>query len=169
MSAPVTVVATGFAAKFTGSSVWATIAKLLLPFSGVLLGAVGGSLGVVIGARKWRNDAIDEQERRALRVHTILSVAVVLLFATSFSFLWTWTHSRAAVVAWFIAFIGALAVLQHVWLPRITSRRMQLEMHQDAQAAALKRRRERQQAMIGWTLGIVFGSMGLMLGLWFAR
>jgi hypothetical protein len=72
-------------------------------------------------------------------------------------------------IPWFGCFIATLAVLQHVWLPRIVGPRMEAEMRDDPYGASARRRRERRQAILGWTLGIVFGSLGLAAGLWFGR
>lgn len=157
------------AAKIHGSGAWAAAAKLLLPFSGALLGAAGGTTGVLIGARKWHREAIDDRERGGLRLHTMVSVAVVLLFAVAFPIVWSRTHNRAWAVEWFVAFLAAIAVLQHVWLPRIVRRRMEAEMRENPAAARERRRRERRNAILGWTLGIVSGSLGLAAGLWFVR
>jgi cation transport ATPase len=157
------------AAKVHGSGAWAVAAKLLLPFSGALLGAAGGSAGVLIGAWKWHRDAMDDRERRGIRIHTIVSVATVLLFAIALPVLWVRTHSRPWAFGWFLAFLAALAVLQHAWMPRIVARRMDAEMRENPAAARERRRRERRSAILGWTLGIVSGSFGLAAGLWFAR
>jgi len=157
------------AAKVHGSGAWVAAAKLLLPFSGALLGAAGGAGGVLIGARKLYRDAMDDRERRGIRLHTIVSVAVAVLFAIAFQVLWSQTHSRTWAVIWFLAFLAAIAILQHVWLPRIVRRRMEAEMRENPVAALARRRRERRNAILGWTLGIVSGSLGLSVGLWFVR
>jgi RNA polymerase sigma factor (sigma-70 family) len=143
--------------------------KLLVPASGVLAGGVGGVLGVVLGARKWLRDARDDEERRALRRHTWVSVAAVLFWAAALPAAYGLTHSRWVAVAWFGCFILTLAALQHLWLPRIVRLRMEAEMRADPRGAAARRRQERRHAILGWTLGIVFGSMGLAAGLWWAK
>jgi RNA polymerase sigma factor (sigma-70 family) len=145
------------------------ILKLLAPASGVLAGGVGGVLGVVLGARKWLRDARDDAERQALRRHTRVSVAAVLFWAAALPAAHYLTHSRWVAIPWFGCFIATLAVLQHVWLPRIVGPRMEAEMRDDPHGASARRRRERRQAILGWTLGIVFGSLGLAAGLWFGR
>jgi RNA polymerase sigma factor (sigma-70 family) len=157
------------AAKVHSSGAWAAAAKLLLPFSGALLGAAGGAGGALIGARNWYRDAMDDRERRGIRLHTIVSVAVAVLFAIAFQVLWNQTHSRTWAVIWFLAFLAVIAILQHIWLPRIVRRRMEAEMRENPVAALARRRRERRNAILGWTLGIVSGSLGLSVGLWFVR
>ena len=91
------------------------------------------------------------------------------MFAAPYPLVWIWTHSRWCEIACFLSFIAALAVLQHVWLPRIVQRRMVAEMQLDPEWAAQRRRRERRQAILGWSLGIGLGSLGLAAGLWFGR
>ena len=143
--------------------------KLLAPASGLLAGGIGGVLGVVLGARKWNRDARDEEERRVLRRHTCVSVAAVLFWAAALPVAYSLTHMRWVGIVWFLGFLATLAVLQHVWLPRIVRRRMEAEMHEDPRRAMARRRTERRQAILGWTLGIMFGSLGLAMGLWYAR
>jgi hypothetical protein len=46
---------------------------------------------------------------------------------------------------------------------------MEAEMAADPTGARGRRRKERRAAILGWTLGIGFGSMGLAVGLWFAK
>jgi hypothetical protein len=146
----------------------AGVLKLLAPASGVLAGGIGGVLGVVLGARKWSRDARDEEERRALRRHTWVSIAAVLFWAAALPAAYGLTRMRWVAIVWFLFFLATLAVLQHVWLPRIVCRRMEAEMDEDPQQATLRRRTELHQAILGWTLGIGFGSLGLAIGLWFA-
>jgi RNA polymerase sigma factor (sigma-70 family) len=143
--------------------------KLLAPASGFLAGALGGVAGVVFGSRRWLRDARDEEERRALRRHRAVSIAAVLFWAAALPVVYLLTHRRLAGVAWFFCFLATLAVLEHGWRPRIVRRRMESEMLADPTAATARRRRERRAALIGWTLGIGFGSMGLAVGLWFAK
>jgi RNA polymerase sigma factor (sigma-70 family) len=146
----------------------AGVLKLLAPASGVLAGGIGGVFGVVLGARKWSRDARDEDERRALRRHTWVSIAAVLFWAAVLPVAYSLTRMKWVAIVWFLCFLATLAVLQHVWLPRIVRRRMEAEMHEDPQQATARRRTELRQAILGWTLGIGFGSLGLAIGLWFA-
>jgi RNA polymerase sigma factor (sigma-70 family) len=142
------------------------LVKGLLAVGGVLLGAAGGIAGVLFGSTKLFREARDVEERRALTRFTLVSVAVVIVFALMFPVSWQVTHSRVAPVADFVAFIAALAVLQHVWLPRIVARRHAAERREDPARAERRRRAERRAAIIGWTLGLTFGTVGLVLGLY---
>lgn len=40
-------------------------------------------------------------------------------------------------------------------------------MREDPHRALTRRRRERRAAIIGWTLGLTFGTLGLLLGMWY--
>lgn len=161
--------AAGGAGLAASKAAGAGLLKFLLPASGFLAGALGGVAGVVLGSRRWLRAARDEEELRALRRHRWVSVAAVLFWAAALPVTFLLTHSRAAVVAWFLCFLATLAVLEHVWRPRIVRRRMEAEMIEDPRGASERRRKERRAAVLGWTLGIVFGSMGLAVGLWFAK
>jgi RNA polymerase sigma factor (sigma-70 family) len=143
--------------------------KLLAPASGLLAGGLGGVLGVLLGSRKWFRDARDSEERRALRLHTWISVAAVVFWTAVLPAAYVLTRNPRVVIIWFLCFLATLAVLQHVWLPRIVRRRMEAEMRADPPRAQARRRQERRAAMLGWSLGIIFGSMGVAIGLWFAK
>jgi RNA polymerase sigma factor (sigma-70 family) len=158
--------AAGLAASKAGAL---GILKLLAPLSGVLAGGLGGVLGVVVGARKWLHDARDAEERRALVRHTWISSAVILLWAATLPAAFVLTRNRSVAIGWFLGLIAILAVLQHVWLPRIVRRRFEAEMRENPERADARRRQERRHAILGWSLGIFFGSMGLLAGLWLAR
>jgi hypothetical protein len=62
-------------------------------------------------------------------------------------------------------FIAALASLYQFWLPRILRSRFEAEMREDPVRATARRHRERRLAILGWTLGLTFGTAGLLLGL----
>jgi RNA polymerase sigma factor (sigma-70 family) len=139
--------------------------KALLAFGGALAGAAGGTAGVLFGSTKLLREARDADERRGLVRFTLVSIGAVIGFAVMFPVSWTVTHSRLAPIADFVAFIATLAVLQHVWLPRIVARRHAAEWREDPARAERRRRAERRAAVIGWTLGLTFGTIGLVLGL----
>jgi RNA polymerase sigma factor (sigma-70 family) len=155
----------GSVAKAGGS---AGLAKLLTLASGVLIGGAGGVLGVILGVRKWMTDAQDDEERRALRFYRNASIAVVVLYAIALTAALRWTENPWWALPWFVLFIATLAILQHVWLPRIVRRRMEAEMKRDPNGAIERRRRERRQAILGWTIGLITGGIGLAAGLWSA-
>jgi hypothetical protein len=52
-----------------------------------------------------------------------------------------------------------------VWLPRILKRRFEAELRANPAGALARRRRERRNAIIGWSAGLVLGWLGLILGL----
>jgi hypothetical protein len=63
-------------------------------------------------------------------------------------------------------FVATLAALYGVWLPKILRRRFEAELRDDPPRALARRRRERRAAIIGWTLGLTFGTLGVVLGMW---
>jgi RNA polymerase sigma factor (sigma-70 family) len=160
------VAAAGLAASKAGA---VGLLKLLAPASGLLAGGLGGVLGVLLGSRKWFRDAGDDEERQALRLHTWISVAAVLFWAAVLPAAYLIGRRPWVVIGWFVGFLVTLAVLQHVWLPRIVRRRMEAELRADPQGAVTRRRQERRAAMLGWSLGITFGSIGVAVGLWLAK
>jgi hypothetical protein len=138
----------------------------VLTFGGVFAGAAGGIAGVLFGSRKWLRDARDEEERHGLYRFTAAGIALVIVFAVMLPVSWKFTQSPIAPVVNFALFVAGLAVLQHVWLPRIIARRLAAEMIEDPERARHRRRTERRAAIIGWTLGLTFGTTGLVLGIY---
>ena len=141
-------------------------AKLFLLVASVLPGAVGGVAGVLGGTRHLTREARDDDERRAVRHFRLVASLMVVLFALAFpigSLLtgwWLWPPVN------FVVFVGTLALLYGVWLPRILRRRFDAELSEDPVRALARRRRERRAAIIGWTLGLAFGTLGVVLGMW---
>jgi len=74
---------------------------------------------------------------------------VVLFYVAALPVGALWTHIPLWTIMWYVCFVATLALLQHVWLPRIVNRRMQAEMRLDPARAFERRRRERRQAIIG--------------------
>ncbi|HLJ48020.1 MAG TPA: sigma-70 family RNA polymerase sigma factor [Bryobacteraceae bacterium] len=161
-----TAAALGTTAKTAGGAT--VLLKLLAPLSGVLLGGVGGVLGVIFGTRKWLKDAQDAEERRGLYWYMGITSAMVMFYAIALTVALTRSANPLWAVPWFLMFVATLALLQHVWLPSIVRRRMEAEMRRNPIEAAARRRREKRQAILGWTIGLVTGSVGLALGLWSA-
>jgi hypothetical protein len=143
--------------------------KLLLACGGALAGSAGGVAGVLFGSRKLLREARDGRERRDLIRFTVVNVALVLTVGVMFPLSWKVTHSPAAPLVNFALFTVALVVLHHVWLPRIVSRRHETEMRENPARAARRRRAERRANVIGWTLGLTFGTIGLLLGLYLSH
>ena len=85
--------------------------------------------------------------------------------AIAFPTLWIATGSRWAPVATFVLFVGTLGVFHAFWLPRIVAERHALERLEDPERARRTRARERRAARLGWTLGLLCGTAGLLAGL----
>lgn len=161
---------TASAATFSAGSMTASslAIKLLAISTGALLGAAGGLAGILIGTRRLMRQARTAEELRALRRFELAGAALVVLGAMLFPITWKLTGTPWSQVATFAAFIGCLAALYCLWLPRILRSRHQLEALEDPVRAARARAAERRGAVIGWTLGVTFGALGLLAGLWMA-
>lgn len=141
-------------------------AKALLTVAAALPGALGGIAGVLGGSRHLARVAVDEQERQGVSRYRLVASLTVLAFAIGFPLGTIVTGWRYWSVVNFAGFVVALAVLQHAWLPSILRRRFAAENAADPVAAAARRLRERRSAVIGWSLGLTCGTLGLVLGLW---
>lgn len=157
------------ASKISGGSLWLAALKLLAPFWGSVLGSVGAILGVLYGSKKWLRDARDEEERRGLRRLAWAASAAMLFFGAALPVALALTHDSRVAVPWFLGLLVTVAFTEHVARPRIVRRRMEAEMLQDPEWAAARRRKERRQAILGWTLGLICGMSALILGLWLRR
>lgn len=140
-------------------------AKLVALAGGVALGASGGIAGVILGTRPLKRQARTARELDGLRRFERAGIALVVATTVMFPVGFLISGSRWAPVATFAAFLVGLAWLQHGWLPRIVRERHEAEVREDPARAARARARERRTAVIGWTAGIVSGSLGLLAGL----
>lgn len=165
-AAPTTASAAGIAASKGGASAGLGANFLLLAAS-ALPGALGGAAGVLGGSRYLLREARDNEELRGVRRFRIVATLTVVVFALGFPAGHELTrHWRPWPVVNFVLFIAVLLVQYTVWLPRILRRRFEAEMSEDPVRAVARRRRERRTAIIGWTLGLLFGTLGLVLGMW---
>lgn len=156
---------TAASSKLASAAAPSLAAKLLLLGSGALLGAAGGIAGVLFGSRQLKRQARSGEELHALRKFERTSVVLVLLTGLMFPVSWRLTGEAWSQVATFATFIAALAGLHLVWLPRILRARRALEAQEDPARAAQARARERRMAILGWTLGLLCGTAGLVAGL----
>ena len=150
------------AASVAGPSLLGKIAAL---GAGAALGAAGGIAGVVFGTRQLKRQARTADEFLALGRFERASIVLVVLAATAYPLGWHLTHSPAAPVATFVAFLAGLMALHFLWLPRIVGARHEAEALEDPVAAADARAAERRVAILGWTLGLLSGGLGLLAGL----
>jgi RNA polymerase sigma factor (sigma-70 family) len=162
VSAPTASAAVSLGAGSAKAGLMANLVPLVF---GAGTGAAGGIAGVVIGLRRFRRQARDDEERRGLARVQLSAIAVVLVAAFGMPLGWELTHSRWAPVGVFVAFILALAVIYEGWLPRVVRRRFEAEMREDPVGATHRRRRERMLRIIGWSMGLLFGTAGLVAGL----
>lgn len=143
-------------------------AKMLL----VALAAAPGALGVggvLFGSRSLLRDARDQEELSGVRRYRLVASIAVVIFALAMPLGELVTGWRWWPAADFIAFVLTLIWMEHVWLRRIVSRRHGAEMREDPVRATARRARERRTSRTGWTLGITFGALGLLAGMWLSR
>jgi RNA polymerase sigma factor (sigma-70 family) len=139
--------------------------KILAAGSGALLGAAGGIAGVLAGSRRLKQQARSIGELEGIRRFTRASVGLVLLAAALFPISWALTRRAESQVLVFAGLIGGLAVMNLFWLPRLLRDRHVLEALEDPARAAKARATERRLAILGLTLGFVFGGLGVIAGL----
>jgi Sigma-70, region 4 len=141
------------------------VAKIAVLFSGTVLGAAGGILGITLGLRHLERTAYDAEERRALSRLKLVAVLTAIVGAIGIHTGLYVTHSAVGPSVAYALFITSLLVIYEVWLPRILQRRHEAEMRADPVRATRTRRRERMLKMVGWTVGTLCGGIGLVLGL----
>jgi RNA polymerase sigma factor (sigma-70 family) len=149
------------ASKAAGAGVLAKAATVLLGASG---GAIFGGAAVVFGLRALHKQARDQEEASQLKQFAVVAMVTVLIAAAALALVPVWRLGPAASVLTFIAFALALYIEYFRWLPRIIARRLALERLEDPTAAARQQRNEIRRR-IGYALGILSGSAGLIWGL----
>ncbi|MEM6705635.1 MAG: sigma-70 family RNA polymerase sigma factor [Acidobacteriota bacterium] len=136
-------------------------------FAGLLAalpGLLGGVAGVVLGLRPDLAAARDERERRSLL--RLRATAIAAVCATVLGLVWSgetgtwWVPSLI-----YVLFLGTLGVLYRVWLPSIVRDRLAAELAEDPEAH-VRHARRRRAANLGFFLGTLFGTGGLIAGLW---
>ena len=144
------------------------LAKLLAVGGGVMLGAAGGIAGVLISARELKRKARSIEELHMIRKFEFHSIFLVTTTAVMFPVTVAATRMPWSSAFVFVGFILGLIGLHWYWLPRITRERHALEALEDPVRAATARAMERRMAILGWTLGLVCGTAGLVAGIWMA-
>lgn len=138
---------------------------LVMPTFAILLTASGALVGIALAGRARLRESLDERERRELRRFQAATILVILTAAMVFQLGSEVTTSRWWPILNFAVFLLTLALFHHVWLPRILRRRFEAELRANPAGALARRRRERRNAIIGWSAGLVLGWLGLILGL----
>jgi RNA polymerase sigma factor (sigma-70 family) len=159
------------AATLTAASASAPslLIKLAAIGGGALLGAAGGLAGVFYGTRRLKQQARTVEELWALRRFELASAAFVVLAAIMFPLSWRLTRMPWSQAVVFAGFIVGLVGLHVFWLPRILRTRHEIEALENPAGAARARAMERRAAILGWSLGLLFGSAGLVAGLLMTR
>jgi len=141
------------------------LAKLAAAGSGVLLGAAGGIAGILISTRQLKQQARSIEELHAIRRFEFHSMFLVGTTAVMFPLALFATRLPWSSAVVFLGFILGLIGLHWYWLPRILTDRHVLEALEDPQRAARARIMERRLAILGWTLGLIFGTAGVIAGI----
>lgn len=165
LAAPTAASAAGLAAASSpaaAASPWLQLAALA---GGATLGAIGGGAGILIASRQLLARARDGRERRELRRFAAANLAAVAIAASGFPIAGRLSPGPWAQVGVFAAFVVALALLQLLWLPKIVRRRLEAERREDPLRYAAEKRRQRWYAILGWSLGLLGGTAGLLAGL----
>lgn len=166
LASPTVASAAGLAAASSKAAAGSPALQLAALGGGAALGALGGAAGILFSARQILARARDEEERRHLRRFTAANLAAVGIAASSFPIVGRLTQSPWGPVTIFVAFVATLALLQLLWLPKIVKRRLEAEKLEDPIRYAAERKRARRYAILGWSLGLLGGSAGLVAGLW---
>lgn len=164
LGAPTTAAAAAGAsltAKAAGAGLLGQIAYALLSAAP---GMLFGGLGVMAGLRPAERAARDDQERAELKAFKRVSVTAVLLFGASLPLVQLATGVPEFAIVSFALFIATLGYLYLVRMPRITARRLALELIEDPTAAA-RHRRDRILCYGGFLFGALSGTAGLIYGL----
>ena len=141
------------------------LAKVAAFGGSIVVPAAGGIAGVLFGTRQLKRMTRSAEELISLRRFEAASVSLVMATAIAFPTAWLLTGSRWSPVVTFALFIAGLGSLHAFWLPRIVRERHALEMIEDPVRARQARASERRSAILGWTLGLLSGSAGLIAGL----
>jgi hypothetical protein len=75
------------------------------------------------------------------------------------------THRPVSQLLVFVGLIAGLALMHLLWLPRLLRDRHVLEALEDPARAAKSRAMERRVAILGLTLGLIFGGLGVIAGM----
>lgn len=155
LGAPPSAAAAGFgtAAKLSPDS----FAKLVALLGGATLGALGGILGVVLGARPLLARVRDEQELRGILLYMAAASTATVAAAVGLAFspgLWS-------LLLTLLLFYVILIALIFGWLPRVTARRLAAELAEDP-GARERHRRERRMQLLAAVLGL-FVAAGAIL------
>lgn len=157
LGAPASAAAAGFG---TAAQLSPGLAKLAALLGGAALGAAGGILGVVLGARPLLARARDEQERRGIRLYRVAGSIATVAAAAGMAF----SPDPVSLALTFLLFYVILLALIFGWVPRVTARRLAAELTEDP-GAFERNRRERRMQILAAILGFLAGGCGVLWGI----
>ena len=148
LGAPASAAAAGFgtAAKLAPGS----LAKLMALLGGAVLGALGGILGIVGGARPLLARARDEQERRGIYLYMAAGITATVAAAAGMAF----SPGPVSLGLTMLLFYITIIALIFGWLPRVTARRLAAELAEDP-GALERHRRDRRIQLLAAVLGFL--------------
>lgn len=127
----------------------------------IVFGALVAVASILYRLRKQLREALDEQERRALRRSAVVNVAATLAFMLAMP-LTMLTDGWVAPMAAFLGFMAVVLYQSLVMQPRAMARRHAFEAQRDPAGAARRRRSEGLKCRLGAGLGTVLG-LGSMI------
>ncbi|MEM6775778.1 MAG: sigma-70 family RNA polymerase sigma factor [Pseudomonadota bacterium] len=130
---------------------------------GLLLGALGGIAGVLLGMRPLLKTPFSDEEHAALLRQQRLGVGIVLLAVLGFAAVMVLPGWLPAVAV-YLAFILALTWHTQLAVPRILEERLAAEREDDPEAG-LRQARARKLGLLGLIGGGLSGFLGLAAGL----
>jgi RNA polymerase sigma factor (sigma-70 family) len=166
---------TAAAATVAGATIAKTVSGAILgAVAGPLIGLAGGAGGLYFGMKRYLDNAIDEEERRALIRYRNKGILVTFgmsvglpVVALSLS---TGHISRGwgapLVLGMALFFTVVLMRMSLVELPAILARRHELERQRDPEAYARRTAREARGRKIGIAVGLLGACFGIGCGLY---
>ena len=151
LGAPASAAAAGFgtAAKLSPGG----FAKLMALLGGATLGAVGGILGIVLGARPFLTRVRDERELRGILLYVAAASTTTVAAAVGMAF----SPGLLSFCLIFLLFYSIHIALIFGWLPRVTARRLAAELAEDPGARERHQREQRIQllaAVLGFLIAV---------------
>lgn len=137
--------------------------KAITSFGGILVGFAIAVASVVLPWRGESRRTSDPNARKRLNRFLVAGITVLVIIEVGFFWSGSWGHWLGPTLI-YTAFIGALALLYEVWLPKILRDRDDAQGVSKSEQEARERVR-RRNSRLGWTLGLSTGTAGLIGGL----
>ncbi len=123
--------------------------------TGLLAGILSGFTSINYRARKLLALARDEQERRGIHRYAQVQVAGVVVFIGVL----IWAPTALAMTSAFVLWLACGWWLERVYLPRISARRLLLEMAEDPERASRRISQQRRSAQLFISIAVIGGGL----------